>query len=187
MIEWRPVVGYEDSYEVSNEGQVRSLTRIVSRNGHNHTVYGRVLKQALTRNGFVVGLSLNGKNHLKKTHRLVAEAFIENPRKLPLVDHKDTVNTNNKVSNLRWANVILNGYNSKKAKDNTSGIKNVGWHSRDRVWVVQINVNRKSKWLGCYEDLKLAELVAIEARNKYHGEFANHGDGYIPKVTHPFK
>ena len=35
-------------------------------------------------------------------------------------------------------------------------------------------VNKKPKYIGVYEDLELAELVAMEARNKYHGQFANH-------------
>jgi hypothetical protein len=56
--------------------------------------------------------------------------------------------------------------------NNTSGIKGVCWHKSTNRWYVQLQVNKKMKYLGIYEDIELAELVAIEARAKYHGEFA---------------
>ena len=68
-----------------------------------------------------------------------------------------------------------NGKNRKTPKNNTSGVKGVSWHKRSKKWVVSIGVNWKRKALGYFDDLDLAELVSIEARNKYHGEFANHG------------
>jgi hypothetical protein len=43
------------------------------------------------------------------------------------------------------------------------------------MYQVKINVNKNTKSLGTFKDLELAELVAMEARNKYHGNFANHG------------
>jgi hypothetical protein len=59
-------------------------------------------------------------------------------------------------------------------KKSTTGIKNVSWMPSKNRWRVLITAQGKRKcWL--VKDLELAELVAIEARDKYHGDFANHG------------
>lgn len=188
MTEWRDIAGYEGLYQVSNDGQVKSLRRVVNRKGHDLTVPERILKQGSQEDGRLsVSLWKNNKQEMKKVHRLVAEAFIENPKGLPLVDHEDTNCANNHVSNLRWATHKNNSYNAKRHKDNKSGVKGVSWYARDGIWIVQMQINGKYKWFGRHEDLEFAELVAIEARNKYHGEFTNHGGGYVPKVTRPFK
>ena len=59
---------------------------------------------------------------------------------------------------------------------NTSGVKGVSWRRKSKKWTVRVTVDGEYKSFGSYDDLELAELVAIEARNKYHKEFANHGD-----------
>lgn len=106
-------------------------------------------------------------------HRLI---FLMHYGYLPInVDHIDCNPSNNKIENLREATRNQNNYNVKKRKDNTSGIKNVVWKKSNKKWVVQIMVNNKNKHIGCFDNLEFAELVAIEARNKYHGNFANHG------------
>jgi hypothetical protein len=91
------------------------------------------------------------------------------------IDHIDGNKLNNKIENLRKVTLIQNGQNSKLGKANTSGIKNVSWSKVKDKWVVHIRINRKKKNLGYYADIELAELIAIEAREKYHGTFANHG------------
>ena len=70
--EWRPVVGYEGWYEVSNLGRVRRMRP--SRNTH----VGRVLVQSLRRKGSyrVVSLSKENEVHSRFVHCLVAEAFL---------------------------------------------------------------------------------------------------------------
>lgn len=93
---WKPVVGYENLYEVSNLGKVRSLNF----DGSNKTkimtpydVHGykriRIFKNKVPRSTGV--------------HRLVAEAFICNPDKKEFVNHKDGNKSNNSVDNLEWA------------------------------------------------------------------------------------
>lgn len=105
---WKTVKGYEGLYEVNNLGEVRSLKR----NGNRHfgigTYGGIVLKQIS--NGKYMRVSLckdgNEKNHT--IHRLVAEAFIDNPDNLPMVNHKDENPFNNKVENLEWCDAKYN-------------------------------------------------------------------------------
>ncbi len=103
--EWRPVVGYEGRYEVSNLGGVRSLPRTMdARHGGSPDGYhmkGRVLKKNTSPNGyFFVPL---GKGKIGYIHRLVLEAFVPNPENKPCCDHIDANKQNNKVTNLRWA------------------------------------------------------------------------------------
>jgi hypothetical protein len=90
------------------------------------------------------------------------------------VDHIDGNPTNNKIENLREANSSQNMKNQKIPKDNTSGVKNVCWHKKAKKWCVQLRLNGKKFHIGLFQDLELAELIAIEARNKYYGEWANH-------------
>ena len=88
------------------------------------------------------------------------------------VDHIDGNKLNNKIENLREADFITNGYNRKLGINNTSGYKNVVWSKKLKKWRVTFMVEKKFKDLGYFEDLELAALVAQEARNKYHKNFA---------------
>lgn len=94
--EWRPVVGYEGLYKVSNLGNVRSLN-------YNHTGKERILKAATNRYGYLfVDLYKDGKPKNKSIQQLVATAFILNPEGKPCVDHINTDKSDNRVENLRW-------------------------------------------------------------------------------------
>ena len=55
------------------------------------------------------------------------------------------------------------------------GYKNVHWDKKTKCWIVKLQKNKRVEYFGYYQDHELAGLVAEEARNKYHGEFANHG------------
>ena len=122
MKQWKPVVGWEGLYEVSDHGDVRSVERIVedknfSKAGKEFVrrrVYKSVeLKQADTwKMGHrSVGLYNNQRRKRFLVHRLVAEAFIPNPNGLPVVDHIDGDPANNNLSNLRWASWGTNNNN----------------------------------------------------------------------------
>jgi NUMOD4 motif/HNH endonuclease len=107
MTVWKDIVGYEGLYQVSNEGEIRSLDRIVSytdslgRN-YNRKVKGRIRKQG-TVNGYrVVNLCTEGKMVGAYVHRTVAQAFLPNPDNKPQVNHKDEDKRNNHVDNLEW-------------------------------------------------------------------------------------
>jgi NUMOD4 motif len=104
---WKPVVGFEGLYEVSNLGRVRSLDRISYRRNRwgpmACRVRGRVLKQSSTENGYLQ-VSLHGKygQVSRRVAHIVAAAFI-GPRPCnQVVCHNDGDKRNNYASNIRY-------------------------------------------------------------------------------------
>lgn len=122
MEEWRPVVGFEGAYEVSNLGKVRSNTRMVIGNcGSLWLRKGRIRKIYTNDKGYRnVVLYHDGVMKRCSVHRLVAQAFIPNPLNLPYINHKDENPSNNIVfinpdgsinipkSNLEWCTAQYN-------------------------------------------------------------------------------
>jgi len=114
---WKPVVGAEGRYEVSDLGRVRSVDRCVvvpSRHGGNfiRVFKGRMRKNALDKDGYPrVSLYAQGSRMvLAPVHRLVAQAFLPNPEGLPEVDHRDSDRANARAGNLQW---VAEGRNSQ--------------------------------------------------------------------------
>lgn len=91
-----------------------------------------------------------------------------------VVDHIDGNRLNNKIENLRGCTKAQNNMNTGSRKHNTSGCKNVFWVKSLSKWRVKVTAGKKQKYFGVYDDKELAELIAIEARNKHHGQFASH-------------
>ena len=92
---WCPVKNYENLYEVSDQGRVKSVG------------YGkdRILSPGRDKGGYLlVGLYKNGERKWYLVHRLVAQTFSPNPDNLPEVNHIDEVKTHNSVMNLEWCN-----------------------------------------------------------------------------------
>lgn len=107
--EWRPIPGYEDRYEVSSLGRVRSKS-LGKLGKYTREHFGRILKPYLTRYGYyLVDLyyASNKKRH-HLVHRLVAEAFLPNPKGLPQINHKNEQKTDNRVKNLEWCTLVYN-------------------------------------------------------------------------------
>ena len=106
---WKPVKGYEGIYEVSNIGNVRSLDRSVikynaltKRDNILH-IKGQIMKPSINKYGYYyLSLSKDGNRKSHLVHRLVAEAFIDNPNNLPQVNHIDENKLNNNVDNLEF-------------------------------------------------------------------------------------
>lgn len=105
------IPGYENAYEIREDGTVLSLPREVL--GRDGTVYPFKAKQitpiANKRTGyFQVSLWKNNKGTWFYIHRLLAQAFIPNPEGKPEVNHKDGNRQNNSLDNLEWATRIEN-------------------------------------------------------------------------------
>jgi len=121
-------------------------------------------------NGYLI-IRINNNNYY--AHRLVWLFITGN---FPsVIDHINGVRNDNRLSNLRECTDQQNQWNHKNYSTNTSGIKGVSWNTRMQKWKVAIRTEIGIIHLGYFKSLDDAKLVIIEARNKYHKEFANHG------------
>ena len=98
---WKDIKGYEGKYQVSSIGRVQSLDRIIiGKNGGKYFHNGKVLSPETDKDGYK-RLSLCKKH--KTVHRLVAEAFIDNPLNKKEVNHKNCIKSDNRIENLEWS------------------------------------------------------------------------------------
>lgn len=100
--EWRDVIGYEGLYMVSSFGRIFSKMK------------NRLLspcKNSSKMPHLYIDARKNGCRTKLYIHRLVALAFIPNPKKYPEIDHIDCIPTNNHFSNLKWCNRKMNQNN----------------------------------------------------------------------------
>lgn len=178
---WRPVVGYEGFYEVSDCGNVRSVDRWVKgKSGSQHLIKSKTLKQTRLKNGYLqVGLCKNEKQSMIYVHRLVAQAFIPNPDNLPVCNHKDENPLNNKSINLEWCtqkyNINYGTRTKRSAKTMSEKNKNNPKLSKE-VYQYTLDGQLVKKW----------ESISECGRNGYHPSACcrglyNHHKGFIWK------
>ena len=98
---WRKFRGYP--YSVSNTGKIRSDR------------YNRILRQEVVHRGYArVAFCVNNKYERFLVHRLVAKAFIPNPKRYPIVNHKNAKQLDNNVTNLEWTSYSENLFHAYK-------------------------------------------------------------------------
>ena len=170
MPRWKPIVGYEGTYEVCSDGSVRSLDRVITlKDGRPQTHKGKVLRQFTNKKGYKsVGLFREGEGKRREVHRLVAIAFISNHENKPQVNHIDGNPSNNDASNLEWVTNMENLAHASATGLMTGVPKRVGvsYHSTRGHWQASIKRNGKQKFLGRFD----TEEEAIQARELAESE-----------------
>lgn len=107
---WKPIKSYEGCFEVSNLGRVRSITRKIERpdpkkpmNKRLFTYHGKLISFWITKRGYLrLAIAKDGIQRKHLVHRLVADAFIENPFNKEQVNHINGIKSDNRVENLEW-------------------------------------------------------------------------------------
>ena len=89
----------------------------------------------------------------------------------PQIDHEKGDRIDNRWNRLREATHQQNVFNSKLAKNSTSGFKGVSWHKRAGKWSAQYNINGRKKHLGLFENADDAHAAYISAVRAIHPEF----------------
>lgn len=97
---WKDIYGYENFYQVSNYGRVKSLKRVDSR---KHMYEEKILSNKTEKNGYQrLHLSKDGIGTYLSVHRAVAEAFVHKQDGCNIVNHLDNNRANNNAENLEW-------------------------------------------------------------------------------------
>lgn len=169
---WKDIKGYEGLYQVSNQGRVRSL---------NYLKTGKTVVMKPVNNGvnyFSVLLTKNGKQEKNYIHRLVAEAFLENPFNLPEVNHKDENPSNNVVDNLEWCS---HKYNLNYGTCKERMISKLTGRTNTKHSVPVLQYSKTGEFIREFPSMMEAERSGFKCSNICKccsGERKSHG-GYI--------
>lgn len=165
---WKDIKGYENEYQVSNIGRIRSLDRYKYQNGRYGQIQrlyrGKILKFDQDKDGYFTVKLRHKVFH--RVHRLVAQTFLENPENKNTVNHKDGNKKNNCINNLEWATEKENTQHAHKtglAKSAMIGKK--GKLSNNFRIRVQID-EKTGEIIGKYNGAAEAErITGIKAQN----------------------
>lgn len=110
---WKDIKGYEGRYKISNRGNVLSTGNYL--NGRKHKE--RLVKTRKNKYGYItVCLYTRQVGRTCMLHRLIADAFIDNPMHKPFIDHINTIKDDNRIENLRWVTAKENCNNPLSLK-----------------------------------------------------------------------
>ena len=170
--EWRDIKGYEGLYQVSNIGRVKSLERIfIDKRGHRQHIKERVLKPSITR-GYLQVILYNSSKKNFFVHRLVCEAFHENPENKLQVNHINEDKADNRACNLEWVTAKENlTHGTRPARIAKANVKNkskpVGQYTTDGVLVkVWHSVNEVQRKLG-FSSGNISEVARGKLKTAY--------------------
>jgi hypothetical protein len=154
---WKDIKGFEGLYQISNFGNVKSLSRVLK----NRFGYFNSKEKILNSNVGYGGYKFQ-KIHNKtfSIHRLVAEHFLEKPIDKNIVNHKDLNILNNNYTNLEWVSSRENTHHYELKQNRTSKFIGVSFDKQRNKWTSKIKVNGKTINLGRFNN-------ELDAYNKY--------------------
>jgi len=160
-----PLSRLHELFEYRDDGVlIRKID--VSTNARKGDIVGH-----LNNRGYLNG-QIDGKKYL--VHRIIYYMYHGHIDDTMQIDHIDGNPVNNRIENLRLVTRSQNQHNQKIPKNNTSGVKGVGWNKAKMKFKANLMKNNKNIHLGFYDTKEAAEKAITEAREKIHGEYARH-------------
>ena len=170
---WKPIPGFPH-HQASSYGRVRRLDHTVKlfRKATPITRFytGKMLCPYENGDGYLlIQLSINKKHTFFSLHRLIAQVFIDNPKNLPEINHKDLNPKNNHVSNLEWVTPRQNIHHSLRTRNST---RLIGAHKEKRTgkYYSSIYFNRKKIYLGVFATAELASKAYFNKLKEIENE-----------------
>lgn len=176
---WKDIPGYEDRYQVSNLGRIKSFLRIgvrstvkkIDENSH-------FIKPVHDACGYCqVRLRKNDKGTTRKVHRLVADAFIPNPTGLKEINHKDENKDNNRVDNLEWCDRNYNIHYGTWVSRNPR-LRPVNQYSLNGVFIRRYDSIREASRATGIRHENIRSCAAKQIINKERGYYIKSAGGY---------
>ncbi len=85
------------------------------------------------------------------------------------IDHINGVRHDNRIKNLRDVSHSVNQQNQRVSHaDSKSGILGVTWYKPTGKWVASLTINKRTKYIGCFDDKDQARLAYIESKRQHH-------------------
>lgn len=110
---WKPIIETDGQYEISSFGRIKKLFH--RRGGKKYPCNPHKIFEGTNSRGYVAtNIRYNGKASPQMVHRLIAAAFIPNPKNLPFINHIDGVKSNNSISNLEWCTQKENNHHATR-------------------------------------------------------------------------
>jgi hypothetical protein len=158
---WKPVKGYENYYEVSNDGEIRNIVRLIVCSNRSYCRKQKELRQYVNRRGYktVKLYDGNAKGVMFTVHRIVALTFLENLNNYKEVNHIDYDKFNNSVENLEWCTRSHNVRHSYVTKDPTK-YKGSG-NKMSKLTEEQVIQMREDRKTGNFTYKQLAEKYSV--------------------------
>lgn len=159
---WKPVKDFEDKYEISNLGRVKSLNK------------NKILKPSDNGHGYLfVNLCKNNKPQHKYIHRLVAKHFLNNTFNFPEINHINENTYDNRAINLEWCTSKYNA-NYGKRNEKMINLKREKYGKKVRQYTLD---GEFIKEMYMYEAIKLKNVYYASLRKCCNGIYNTCG-GY---------